>query len=144
MVKTRYGLAFTGFVCVFLLIVTGFIGRSDYRRTFSDSFPSSKPSQEEIDSSPGTDDANKSNEASVPAPVPLEALREPSIFESYGLASAKCNTEFGPLFKEIERSAAHRKSIGNVTPTDLDLGTMGDGVVRAMIWRQKVAFLARV
>ncbi|KAF1971699.1 hypothetical protein BU23DRAFT_590588 [Bimuria novae-zelandiae CBS 107.79] len=66
-------------------------------------------------------------------------LYEP--FEGYALAGAECDTEFKDLFKEIERSGTHRKSIGKVTPADLDLHWIDDGGVRAMIHRQKLFIL---
>jgi hypothetical protein len=76
--------------------------------------------------------------AAKTAPTPSEALRTPSKFESYGLGSSECSAEFGSLFKEIERAAAYRKSIGDVTKSDVNLEWIKDGAVRAMIYRQKV------
>lgn len=42
------------------------------------------------------------------------------------------------MFKEVERAAAHRRSIGNVTPEDVAIDWIGDAAIRAMIYRQKV------
>jgi hypothetical protein len=72
------------------------------------------------------------------APAPVEALRNLSRFDSYGLGAAECNAEFKDSFQEIERAATHRKIIGNVTKADVDLEWIKDGAVRAMIYRQKV------
>lgn len=71
-------------------------------------------------------------------PPPSQALRTVSRFESHGLNSSECDAEFHPLFKEVERAAAHRRSIGNVTPEDVAIDWIGDAAIRAMIYRQKV------
>jgi hypothetical protein len=77
------------------------------------------------------------------AAAPVEALRNTSRFDSYSLDTAECSAEFKDLFKEIERAAAHRNTIGNVTKADISLDWIEDGAVRAMIYRQKVQNLQR-
>lgn len=58
----------------------------------------------------------------------------------YGLSYAQCSSAFSDLFKEIERSVAHRRRIGNVRPSDIDLGWKRASVVKAMIYHQKVRY----
>jgi hypothetical protein len=56
----------------------------------------------------------------------------------YGLSPSQCHTAFGDLFQEISRAATYRRQIGDVTPSELDIQWKEYGVVRAMLYNQKV------
>ena len=136
--------AVCGAVCVFLLVVTGFILNSHPSGSFNPSAPTSDRLTSSSSSPKQSASAPITKETQLPHPS--EALQQIPKFESYGLSTAKCDEEFGPLFKEIERSATHRQNIGKVTPADLDLAWVSkpsDGTVRAMIYRQKVLAATR-
>ena len=45
----------------------------------------------------------------------------------------------GPTRRELNRSVAHRKKVGNIKPDDLDIGWKIDGIVRAMIYDRQVS-----
>ncbi|KAF2638290.1 hypothetical protein P280DRAFT_471405 [Massarina eburnea CBS 473.64] len=62
-------------------------------------------------------------------------------FNRYSFSSAQCASEFGDLFKEIERAVAHRKSVGSLTESDIDLAWKPEGAVKAMIYNQKLYIL---
>ncbi|KAF1954587.1 hypothetical protein CC80DRAFT_526673 [Byssothecium circinans] len=62
-------------------------------------------------------------------------------FERYGFSAAQCSSEFKSLFQEIERAAAHRKSVGKVKESDIDLDWNKEGAMRAMIYNQKLYVL---
>jgi hypothetical protein len=57
----------------------------------------------------------------------------------YGLSPSQCHIAFGDLFQEISRASTYRKKIGDVTPSELDTQWRESGVVRAMLYNQKVA-----
>lgn len=59
-------------------------------------------------------------------------------FSRYGLNAIQCSSEFKSLFFEIERAVAHRKKIGNVTESGIDVDWKDRGAVRAMIYNQRV------
>lgn len=56
----------------------------------------------------------------------------------YGLTNEQCDASFPGLWLEIERAAAHRHAIGNITPQDVDISWRGDGIVRAMVHDHQV------
>lgn len=143
--KNKQGVvAVRGAVCTFLLVATGFILNSHPSGYLSPSVI--KSDRHTFSSSSPKHFASAQLTKETQLPHPSEALQQISRFDSYGLSTAKCDEEFGPLFKEIERSAAHRQNTGNVTPADLDLAWVSkpdDGTVRAMIYRQKVLVATR-
>ena len=59
---------------------------------------------------------------------------------TFTLSDSQCSSAFSNLFFEIERAVTYRKSIGNVTPEDIDISWQDDGGVRAMICDQQVSF----
>jgi hypothetical protein len=135
MVRSRRGLARCAAACVFLFFCTILVTKTSSGAYFLVSSHRSPPSAH--------NDVEVSPTPSPRAPAPVETLRNLSRFDSYGLGAAECSAEFKDLFKEIERAAAHRKTIGNVTKADVDLDWIDDGAVRAMIYRQKVRNLPR-
>ncbi|KAF2450536.1 hypothetical protein P171DRAFT_348654 [Karstenula rhodostoma CBS 690.94] len=138
--KRRTSLAVAGAFCIFLLIATGFIANTRPGGYFIPSFSSAQPSEEAGQDKgvpvPAPSSPHAIEALATQAPV-LGSLQEFSRFDGYGLASGECDAEFSDLFKEIERSAAQRKDIGNITSSDIDLHWKEDGALRAMIWRQK-------
>lgn len=141
MIRTQKGVALCGTICVFLLVVTGLLmnGHVKYSqirlpaaKSQYDVPPSSVLSQ--LDSAPHEQQF----------PEPSESLREISRFEGYDLPAAECQKEFADLFKGIELSAEYRKTIGNITSSDLDTSWIDDGSIRAMIYRQKVPALVLI
>jgi hypothetical protein len=56
----------------------------------------------------------------------------------------QCSAEFKSLLNEVERAVAHRKRIGNMKGSDIDLDWRHVGGVRAMIYNQKVALLDQI
>ncbi|KAH8595077.1 glycosyl transferase family 90-domain-containing protein [Bisporella sp. PMI_857] len=56
----------------------------------------------------------------------------------FRLTAKQCNTAFPGLFTEIDKAVSYRKTIGNVTPSDLDLSWQEDGGVRALIYDQQL------
>lgn len=133
--------AICGAACVFLLIVTGYL-----LNTHPSGYSQSLLSTSDSSLSLPEQSASASVTKEPVLPHLSDALQQISRFESYGLPTAECDKEFGPLFKEIERSATHRKNVGKVKPADLDLAWVNkpdDGFVRAMIYRQKVPAATR-
>ncbi|KAH8692488.1 glycosyl transferase family 90-domain-containing protein [Phaeosphaeriaceae sp. PMI808] len=88
----------------------------------------------------------KPPEAICQVPAPIQILEDAIVDEQFRISSKsdysfspeKCNTKFADLFREIDRSVALQKSIGNVTPTDIDLAWKPYGAVRVMIYNQKL------
>ncbi|KAH7114504.1 DUF821 domain-containing protein [Dendryphion nanum] len=58
-----------------------------------------------------------------------------------GLSYAQCNSAFSGMYKDLESSVSHRRSIGDVTEEDVDLEWKKTGAVRAMIYDQKLHIL---
>lgn len=61
---------------------------------------------------------------------------------NYGLSHTECRAEFPSLFDELDRSAALRRRLGNVSIADIDLSWKPSGAVRAMIFNQQVISFA--
>jgi hypothetical protein len=57
---------------------------------------------------------------------------------AYGLTTEQCESAFPGLFTEIERAVAYRKSVGQISPEDIDISSRDPGVVQAMILDQQV------
>ncbi|KAJ4292583.1 hypothetical protein N0V90_009246 [Kalmusia sp. IMI 367209] len=144
MLNSRRVLVVASVLCVFLFIAT-FIVHTRPVISFGTAIPNTPvPAIKENNDVPLTSlvPTQHSDKSEVEQPPFLsDKLSNITRFESYGLASEECNAEFSKLFKEIERSAAYRKSIGNVEESDLDLKWNKDGAVRAMIYRQKLFIL---
>lgn len=60
---------------------------------------------------------------------------------NYGLSHTECRTEFPGLFDELDRSAALRRDLGNVSRADIDMSWKPYGAVRVMIYNHKVIFI---
>jgi hypothetical protein len=58
---------------------------------------------------------------------------------NYGLSPEQCDAAFPDLDYSLHRSINHRKKIGNIKIEDLDVSWRFDGVVRAMIYENKVS-----
>lgn len=133
MLRNRASLAITGTVCVFLLIVTGFVVNRRPSGLSDTALSGTQPSPKTVPM-----DGIHAPSSSRPSAKLANVLQVFSEFDGYGLASAQCDAEFKDLFQEIERSNAHRQSSRNITSSDIDLHWNEGGAVRAMIWRQKV------
>ena len=81
---------------------------------------------------------NATDDADTQLPDVRDDLFINKEFEIYNMAAEECEAEFSELFSEIDRAALHRKSIGHVNASEIDLQWAGDGGVRAMIYKQKV------
>jgi hypothetical protein len=57
---------------------------------------------------------------------------------NYGLSESQCNAAFPDLFKEIERAVQYREKVGKMSVEELDVGWRGDGIVRAMIHKNRL------
>jgi hypothetical protein len=57
---------------------------------------------------------------------------------AYGLTTEQCESAFPGLFTEIERAVAYRKSVGQISPEDIDISSRDNGCVQAMIVDQQV------
>ena len=135
MIRTRQGVALCGAFCIFLLVVTSLLINRHYEYlqtplTAATSGPNASASTNlpQLAAAP----------PKKPSLEPSGSLQANSRFESYSLPAAECRKEFGDLFKGIERSAAYRRTTGNITSSDLDTDWIDDGSIRAMIYRQKV------
>lgn len=140
--RGRASLAVAGALCIFLLIATGFIANTRPEGYFIPSLSNESPFKDaERDpgvAAPTPSPQEATEHVATPSPTPVETLQEFSRFDSYGLASGECGTEFKDLFKDMDRSVAHKKETWNVTSWDIDISWKQNGTVRAMIWRQKV------
>jgi len=65
----------------------------------------------------------------------FDTARDEKVFT---LDDSQCASAFSGLFTDIERATKYRKSIGHVTPEDLDLSWQEDGGIRAMVFDQQV------
>lgn len=140
--RSRTSLVVAGAFCIILLIATSFIANTHPEGCSIPSLSGTQPSQE-TERDEGVPASASSTQHAIEgiatkAPTPMESLREFSRFDSYSLASGECDAEFKDLFKDTERSPAHRQDTGNVISSDIDLHWKKDGALRAMIWRQKV------
>lgn len=137
--------------CSIVLVLTGLV----LYRHLDEQFPTSLPTGPYLpdssskthgsSSAPSTNSTGTTQEPakSMSSDLPLQHGVEQTYFSRYSLSTTQCNSEFADLFKETDSSVAHRKKIGNVTPSDIDLGWKPDGAVKAMIYNQKVFNLAQ-
>lgn len=61
--------------------------------------------------------------------------------QSYGLSSMQCSKAFRELFKELDRAITHQKSIGRISPADIDINWVKRGAVKALIYNGQVSTL---
>lgn len=61
--------------------------------------------------------------------------------QNYALSFMQCNKAFNKLFKELDRAKMFQKSIGRISPADININWVKSGAVKALIYNGHVSTL---
>ena|SRR5215469_7928661 len=61
--------------------------------------------------------------------------------QNYDLSFMQCNKAFNELFKELDRAKMFQKSIGRISPADININWVKSGAVKALIYNGHVSTL---
>ena len=61
--------------------------------------------------------------------------------QNYGLSFIQCNKAFNELFEGLDRAKIFQKSIGRISPADININWVKSGAVKALIYNGQVSTL---